>query len=309
MALVLLALLAAGANAQVPPPPAPVAPLAELRWSAGRSAFAGAVAEDLDPPAGQMEVLGELLFSSPTLFGGLGRRFGLSCAACHPGGHRNASFFIPGVSDQPGTFDPTNPLFNLATDDGRFAPIEIPTLRGVAAKSAFGARGEPSLKRFIRAVIVEEFAGAEPPELALDALVAYVTALPPKPPRHARPARLADDLAAVARQTAVMEAPLAREDASLALTTLAALRAGIGRVHERFAGPGLEDERALLEGWGEALGQIERGVEGGAWPRARTAHAAWRKDFLRRSENLVAAEARSLYSPDRLADFLNRGGR
>ena len=51
--------------------------------------------------------LGDLLFSSPAIFGGVARQAGISCETCHQQGHNNPKLFVPGLSSRPGTFDTT----------------------------------------------------------------------------------------------------------------------------------------------------------------------------------------------------------
>ena len=73
--------------------------------------------------------LGDLLFSSPAIFGGVARQAGISCGTCHQQGHNNPKLFIPGLSSRPGTFDTTGALFNPKADNGVFD-------RGYAAEPA-----------------------------------------------------------------------------------------------------------------------------------------------------------------------------
>ena len=118
--------------------------------------------------------LGELAFTTPQIFGGPARKSGLSCQTCHPNGHLNAAFFVPGLSRQPGNVDVTGGLFNPAVDDHILNDLNIPSLRGVAQTAPYGHDGRiHSLRAFTRHVIVEEFRGAEPAPWLLDALVAY----------------------------------------------------------------------------------------------------------------------------------------
>jgi len=55
--------------------------------------------------------LGELAFQTPELLGPKAGQAGLACRSCHPGGDRNARFFIPGASRHPGSFDGTTGVF------------------------------------------------------------------------------------------------------------------------------------------------------------------------------------------------------
>lgn len=119
--------------------------------------------------------LGELAFHTPTLLGPKAGQIGLACRSCHPGGDRNERFFIPGASRHPGSYDGTTALFDPKREDGVDNPLEIPSLRGVRLTAPYGHDGRFwSLREFTRHVIVEEFAGREPPTVVLDALLAYL---------------------------------------------------------------------------------------------------------------------------------------
>lgn len=119
--------------------------------------------------------LGDILFSSPAILGGLARRAGISCNTCHREGAGNARLFVPGLSSRPGTFDTTGPSFNPKADNGRFDPVRVPSLRGARRLAPYGHDGRfGSLRAFIRHVVVDEFAGPEPSDQVLDALVTYV---------------------------------------------------------------------------------------------------------------------------------------
>lgn len=128
--------------------------------------------------ASVLVTLGELAFRSPRILGGEARRLGISCQTCHPNGGANAAFSLPGVSDRPGNVDVTHRLFNTAADDGLSNQINIPSLRGIARTAPYGHDGRSaSLRDFVRAVIVTEFSGAEPPGWLMDALEAYLRQL------------------------------------------------------------------------------------------------------------------------------------
>jgi Di-haem cytochrome c peroxidase len=122
-----------------------------------------------------MVVLGDVAFSSPKLLGGAARQAGISCGTCHVNGAANAQFYIPGLSTRHGNFDTTSRVFNPKTDDGVLDPLTIPSLRGAHLLAPYGHDGRTvSLRDFVRNVVVNEFAGAEPSPQVLDALVAYV---------------------------------------------------------------------------------------------------------------------------------------
>jgi cytochrome c peroxidase len=119
--------------------------------------------------------LGDLAFSSPNLLGDVARRAGVSCSTCHVNGASNAAFFIPGLSTRHGNLDTTGAIFNPPADDHVVNPFTIPSLRGARFLGPYGHDGrQPSLRMFVRNVIVDEFGGAEPSSGILDAMVAYV---------------------------------------------------------------------------------------------------------------------------------------
>lgn len=119
--------------------------------------------------------LGNLAFSSPSILGTVAQQAGISCETCHVNGAGNARLFVPKMSTRPGNFDTTGPLFNPKADNGVLDPVRIPSLRGARYLGPYGADGRlASLRDFVRNVIVEEFAGAEPSPAILDAIVAYI---------------------------------------------------------------------------------------------------------------------------------------
>ena len=149
--------------------------------------------------------LGNTAFSSPLLYGEAARAAGISCNACHVNGHVNPDFFIPGHSARPGGIDPTGPLFNPGADDGVVNHTDIPSLRGIRFLGPYGRDGRiGSLREFARHVIVNEFGGAEPAPLILDALVAYMNEFEFIPnPRITPQGRLAGGSAAEQRGEAL----------------------------------------------------------------------------------------------------------
>ncbi len=119
--------------------------------------------------------LGDMLFSSPAIFGRVARNAGISCNTCHQGGAGNAKLFIPGLSSRPGTFDVTGALFNPKADNGVFDPVTPPSLRGAKYLAPYAHDGRvPTLREFIRNAIVNEFAGPEPSAQVVDALETYI---------------------------------------------------------------------------------------------------------------------------------------
>ncbi|HWX31038.1 MAG TPA: cytochrome c peroxidase [Steroidobacteraceae bacterium] len=119
--------------------------------------------------------LGDVAFSSPLTLGGAARQAGISCNTCHINATTNPRLYIPGLSSRSGTFDTTGHLFNPKADNGVLDPLTIPSLRGAHLLSPYGHDGRTlSLADFVRNVIVNEFAGPEPSQEMLSAIVAYI---------------------------------------------------------------------------------------------------------------------------------------
>ncbi|MHA1537691.1 MAG: cytochrome c peroxidase [Alphaproteobacteria bacterium] len=133
--------------------------------------------------------LGRVVFRAPTLLGLEARRIGMTCETCHAGGDANRDFFLAGLSGKRRTIDLTSAFFNRRAEDGRFNPIRIPSLRGLAATAPYGHRGKfPTLRAMSHHVIVDEFAGKAPAPKVMRALIAYLRALEPAPNRRLGPA-------------------------------------------------------------------------------------------------------------------------
>jgi hypothetical protein len=119
--------------------------------------------------------LGNLAFNSPYILGDVARKARISCGTCHVNGASNAKLFIPGLSTHPGNFDTTSAVFNPKADDGVLDPLTIPSLRGARFLAPYGHDGRiGSLRDFVRNVVVNEFAGAEPSNQIVDAIVTYI---------------------------------------------------------------------------------------------------------------------------------------
>lgn len=146
--------------------------------------------------------LGDLAFNSPQTLGEVAQKAGVSCATCHENGATNPKLFIPGLSTRPGTFDTTGALFNPKADNHVLDPVTIPSLRGARYLAPYGHDGRTaSLRDFVRNVIVNEFAGAEPSPEILDAIVVYVEDIDFLPdPRLTAGGRLAPTATAAERR-------------------------------------------------------------------------------------------------------------
>ena len=118
---------------------------------------------------------GDMLFDSPQIFGQPARGLGIACSTCHNRSDVNREFFIPGLSTHPGGMDVDSSFFNPLFNDRIRDHLDTPSLRGIRFTAPYGRDGrEPSLRQFVRNVIVTEFAGDEPTPFQLDALVAYM---------------------------------------------------------------------------------------------------------------------------------------
>jgi hypothetical protein len=250
--------------------------------------------------------LGRLAFRSPDVLGGTARKAGLSCQACHANGFATTAFFIPGLSDKPGSIDVSHAFWNLRGEDGIDNPLEIPSLRGVKTKDRFGQdRRTASLRDFTRRVIVTEFSGAEPDALLLDALIAYQEKLQPAAVVY-EAVGLRQDLADLTRYLDALRVPLAEEEPTLAERMTVMIRGQIGFIHERFADDGLRGSRRLLEEWSRQLARIALQAERGDWVQARTALADLRQAVATPPAVLAADLPRSLYEPERLKAWLSK---
>jgi hypothetical protein len=101
--------------------------------------------------------LGDMLFSSPAIFGGVARQAGISSETCHQQGHNNPKLFIPGLSRRPETFDVSGPLFNLKADNGVLDAVTPPSLRGAKYLAPYAHDGRfASLRDDLRSPLTLE---------------------------------------------------------------------------------------------------------------------------------------------------------
>lgn len=290
-----LGLLIAATGASTPLPRA-----ASWARSADRlAALTTQPAECLRPAAdaemARAVAVGRVAFRTPTLLGGAAARAGMSCAACHSNGRRNAHFYVEGLSDAPGTADVTSSITSSHRGDDIFNPLPIPDLAHPAKIGRDPA--DPALDRFVRSVITQEFDGPPPPPAAFAALLAYVRALTPCAPEHEVPIDLAAALDDVARAVAAAQQALASGDADTARLMLGGARAALEEISQRYPGPVFATERAGLVRASVELGEVQARLE------PNPAEAARRLLRWRLAPPLVAAlhqgADRSLY--DRMA--------
>jgi hypothetical protein len=306
-AAVLAALLLPAAAAAL----AAEAPLRALRWLAPGAdparALATAPAECLRPPSDSETALavevGRAAFRSPLLLGGPAARAGVACETCHQGGRDNRDFLFPGLSGAPGTADVTSSLFSSHRGDGIDDPRPIPDLSGPKAKLKVAQDpAADALTPFIRGLVVEEFDGAEPPPAVLAGLAAYVRSLDPAAcPAPARQPLTSGLYAEDARRAVRAARALAgRGDAPAALSMVAAARARLGLIDERFARGRFAAER-------RRLAKADRGL-GGAAQALREARSdaparldRWLAATVRLGTDLSRREDASLFAPAVLA--------
>ena len=234
---------------------------------------------------------GELAFRTPLLLGGQAARAGLSCNSCHINGRTNPGFSFPGLSGAPGSADVTSSILSSHRGDGVFNPKRIPDL-ALDPPTVAADADDRILKAFLRGLIVEEFDGPEPSAETLAALAAFV--------RH----QGTDDCksraptpASVASETRLAGKALtiAASDPALAKLSLAAARAALGRMYERFPGSAFAREQAAIVALDDRLHALQQ--NGGSGTDLQT-------DLTALDRLLQKAEPKSLYNPKRLAKAL-----
>lgn len=286
-------------------------PLEDARWAHPDadlfrllSATPGECLGPVDPQDAHEVKVGAVAFRSPLLFGGLAARTGLSCNSCHRDGHDNREFHLEGLSGAPGTADVTSSLFSRTREDGVFNPVAIPSLVESGVKSSFGTRApHPSIDAFVADAVAEEFQG-EAPAALIAALSTYVKRLRRVycPPRGLG---VNSDLELkyprVALETA-LEA-IRRGDPATADFLFASSRLLLQRVHERFDGAELENERASIASLSRSIGDLR--ASAAADPEAAMTSAP---DVLRQFGKvqimLRESSPKSLYDRDRLRRYL-----
>ena len=240
--------------------------------------------------------IGRAAFRSPLLFGGQAARQGLSCQSCHVNGHGNPVFFITGLSGESGTADVTSSVFSNTREDGEFNPVAIPSLVGIAEKTNFGTQAPaPSLHAFISGAVEHEFQGAPPPDAVMDGLAAYVAHLDPSVCADVSMMRtVREDMTDVIRTLDAAITALDKGDAATADFLMVSAQAALGRVHERFAGAGLNDQREALRSVSVGLAAARR-VAGESAVNGAAPLEQIRSIIPAITEDLHAHRRRSLY--------------
>ncbi len=269
--------------------------------------------ECLRPPEGThtqyLVDVGRLAFQSPMLFGGPAARGGLSCESCHQGGRDNPNFFLKGLSGEAGTADVTSALFSKVREDGVFNPVSIPSLVGVAGKATFGAQAPAaSLSDFIENAVIDEFQGVPPPPAVVAGLSAYIAHLDETRCTQAPATRtIAADMSEARRAIELASEALARDDAATADFLLLSAQGQLRQVHERFAGPGLKNQRRALVRLSRDVAAIRTGLRNG--DDARIGLAAARLAATTITADLEQHRRQSLYDVQTLRAALRAAGR
>ena len=305
-ALAAAALLAALAGPTAAADRAPTRlPIRSAQWiapAAARHSLSFTPSECARPPqpeeARRRYEIGRAAFRTPMLLGGQAARTGLSCNSCHSNGRRTAGFLFPGLSGSPGTADVTSSIMSSHRGNGIFDPRPIPDL----ATSRKIAREGDDLERFIRGLITEEFDGAPPDPLILDAVASYVRAIqaPACPAAPEQPVRLADRLADVDRAVRAASYAWEAKDGEATRLLLSSARTALGEIDERFDGPALADARTRLRRADRNLLAIQQAIDAHA-PDVPLHLASWRAAEPAWAAPLARAEAASLFNPQLLA--------
>jgi hypothetical protein len=261
-----------------------------------------------DPAAALSVEVGRAAFRTPVVLGGQAARAGISCESCHRQGRGNPDFQFPGVSGAPGTADVTSSLFSTHRGNGTVDPKPIPDLSGPkAALKVDQAPAPAKLEPFIHGLIVEEFDGPEPTPAVLAGLAAYVRALSPAacPARAREPLSVALLMADARGALRAAQAVLAGGDRPTAVTLVAAARARLGLIDERFEAPALARDREALRAADARLAGLQASLRGGS-PDAAPALAAWLRESRALEAALARRESASLFDPRRLAQAAKR---
>jgi cytochrome c peroxidase len=125
-------------------------------------------------PASEL-LLGDLLFHSPRTLGPKAQALGISCHSCHPNGATHSELHLGVLSDRPGNVDLSSSFFRVASDDGVFNALNVPSLRGCRYTAPYGHDGRShSLAEFVENVVHLEFDGAWLSPEQRGALVRYL---------------------------------------------------------------------------------------------------------------------------------------
>lgn len=250
----------------------------------------------------QFEV-GRISFRSPGILGGLAAREGMSCNSCHRSGGTNPDFFVSGLSDDPGTFDATNPLFSTHTDDGVHNPVVIPELFGIKHTAPYPSDGRfETLKEMVDHVILKEFDGLAPPPLIAEALMTYLEALDARPPDMPIQKSVQQDLDEVSRHLNTVNWALSVRDVETVAFLVNASRRHLEVVYNRF--DGLDTPQSVLLSWSLSLKNVRLLAEQERFAEAKDALKETKQMVQAQSPGISAHEKNSLYDPEKLRAYV-----
>lgn len=262
-----------------------------------------------DASRSQAIAIGRAAFRAPLLLGGQAARAGLSCNACHRGGHGNPAFMFPGLSGDPGTADVTSSIMSSHRGDGVFNPRPIPDLSG--PKSSLKIDQDPAkqnLERFIRGLVTQEFDGPEPTPATIAGLAAYVRALTPDHCGKQDALDLEHDLRQVDEALLAARGVAASGDRETARLLISSARSTLGSIDERYRNTRARRAADQLEAAAMELADIEQtsetdpGLAAKAIDHWLDVARHWRKP-------LQDAQSHSLYNVANLLPHLTIGNR
>jgi hypothetical protein len=284
-----------------------IAPGADAARALG-SAPTECLKRPFDPTAALSVEVGRAAFRTPVLLGGQAARAGIACESCHRAGRTNPDFLFPGVSGAAGTADVTNSLFSTHRGNGIDDPKPIPDLSGPKSKLKVSqAPGDPALASFIHGLITEEFDGPEPPPAVLAGLAAYVRALEPAacPAAQRIPLGVESLMDDARRALVAARTEIATGDAPTAIVMIAAARARLGLIDERFDTPALAPDRDRLRAADRRLALAQQALRDHR-PGVAPALTGWLAASRSLEARLATAAPRSLFDLQRLAQAANR---
>ena len=232
---------------------------------------------------------GELLFNSPLLLGGQAAKAGLSCASCHRNGRGNPDFVFSGISAAPGTADVTSGLFSKIRADQVFNPVPIPDLTMPEGQRLVDREVDGALEAFLLAQITEEFTGEAPTGPVIEDLAAYIRSLDAATcyATGEEAQTWQDEMKGLRAAAAYLKTEPIEGTSAYRL----AMRAALGRLHERYPASIFEDLSQELISLGRELSASELPISLNA-----------RLDELEQA--LRSGEAQSLYNPEQLTRSL-----
>ncbi|WP_068076550.1 hypothetical protein [Novosphingobium lentum] len=280
-----------------------VPPLRAARWSVpGQLAKVlttepgECLAAAMDSPTAQRIAIGRAAFRAPLLLGGQAARAGLSCNACHRGGHGNPAFMFPGLSGDPGTADVTSSIMSSHRGDGVFNPKPIPDLSGPKSRLKVDQdAASQQLEHFIHGLVTQEFDGPEPTPATITGLAAYVRALSPNHCGAQVALDLDHDLARVDEALRTARAVAASGDGETARLMVSSARSTLGLIDERYQQTPARRATAGLDGAATDLAAIERRLAEDPAAAVKLIDR-WLGNTERWRGPLRAAQAHSLYS-------------